>query len=145
MFERLETIVVNQAGYYGIPRSLARQRAEKYLKQLRPVGSPQFDRAFPVRRHEAPPHDRARPDARAAAPDIGRATAGVDIEIRRSMWEFLKDINEQGNHHHPDDPLLEEAESLCRNIAIIDGGRIIERDSMANVLRRCRSRPSCST
>ena len=63
-------------------------------------------------------------------------TAGVDIEIRRSMWEFLRNINEQGTTIILTTHYLEEAENLCRNVAIIEGGRIIERDSMANVLRK---------
>ena len=73
MFETLFTIVVNQAGFYGIPRPLAKQRAEKYLKQLQLWDRRQFDRACAVRRHEAAPHDRAGPDARAEARDPGRA------------------------------------------------------------------------
>ena len=67
---------------------------------------------------------------------LDEPTAGVDIEIRRSMWEFLRDINEQGTTIILTTHYLEEAESLCRNIAIIEGGNIIERDSMANVLRK---------
>ena len=67
---------------------------------------------------------------------LDEPTAGVDIEIRRSMWEFLREINEQGTTIILTTHYLEEAENLCRNVAIIDGGRIIERDSMANVLRK---------
>jgi ABC-2 type transport system ATP-binding protein len=67
---------------------------------------------------------------------LDEPTAGVDIEIRRSMWEFLRNINEQGTTIILTTHYLEEAENLCRHIAIIDGGKIIERDSMANVLRK---------
>jgi ABC-2 type transport system ATP-binding protein len=67
---------------------------------------------------------------------LDEPTAGVDIEIRRSMWEFLRNINDAGTTIILTTHYLEEAENLCRNIAIIDGGRIIERDSMANVLRK---------
>jgi ABC-2 type transport system ATP-binding protein len=67
---------------------------------------------------------------------LDEPTAGVDIEIRRSMWEFLRNINEQGTTIILTTHYLEEAENLCRNVAIIEGGRIIERDSMVNVLRK---------
>ena len=67
---------------------------------------------------------------------LDEPTAGVDIEIRRSMWEFLRDLNEQGTTIILTTHYLEEAENLCRNVAIIEGGRIIERDSMVNVLRK---------
>ena len=67
---------------------------------------------------------------------LDEPTAGVDIEIRRSMWEFLREINEQGTTIILTTHYLEEAESLCRNIAIIDGGRIIVRDNMGNLLRK---------
>ena len=67
---------------------------------------------------------------------LDEPTAGVDIEIRRSMWEFLRNINDQGTTIILTTHYLEEAENLCRNIAIIEGGRIIERDSMTNVLRK---------
>jgi ABC-2 type transport system ATP-binding protein len=67
---------------------------------------------------------------------LDEPTAGVDIEIRRSMWEFLRNINEQGTTIILTTHYLEEAENLCRNVAIIEGGRIIERDTMANVLRK---------
>jgi len=67
---------------------------------------------------------------------LDEPTAGVDIEIRRSMWEFLRDLNERGTTIILTTHYLEEAENLCRNVAIIEGGRIIERDSMVNVLRK---------
>ena len=67
---------------------------------------------------------------------LDEPTAGVDIEIRRSMWEFLRNINDEGTTIILTTHYLEEAENLCRNVAIIEGGRIIERDTMANVLRK---------
>jgi ABC-2 type transport system ATP-binding protein len=136
MFESLYTIVVNQAGFYGIPRSLAKQRAEKYLKQLN-----LWDRRNSIARSLSGGMKRRLMIARALMHEprlliLDEPTAGVDIEIRRSMWEFLRNINEQGTTIILTTHYLEEAENLCRNVAIIEGGRIIERDSMVNVLRK---------
>src|SRR5882757_896932 len=136
MFETPFTIVVNQAGFYGIPRPLAKQRAEKYLKQLQ-----LWDRRNSIARALSGGMKRRLMIARALMHEprlliLDEPTAGVDIEIRRSMWEFLRDINEQGTTIILTTHYLEEAENLCRNIAIIEGGNIIERDSMANVLRK---------
>ncbi len=136
MFESLYTIVVNQAGFYGIPRSLAKQRAEKYLKQLQ-----LWDRRNSIARSLSGGMKRRLMIARALMHEprlliLDEPTAGVDIEIRRSMWEFLRNINERGTTIILTTHYLEEAENLCRNIAIIEGGRIIERDSMVNVLRK---------
>ena len=136
MFESVHTIVVNMAGFYGIPRALAKQRAEKYLKQLQ-----LWDRRNSTARSLSGGMKRRLMIARALMHDpklliLDEPTAGVDIEIRRSMWEFLRNINEQGTTIILTTHYLEEAENLCRNVAIIEGGRIIERDSMANVLRK---------
>jgi ABC-2 type transport system ATP-binding protein len=136
MFESVSTIVVNQAGFYGIPRPLAKQRAEKYLKQLQ-----LWERRNSIARSLSGGMKRRLMIARALMHEpklliLDEPTAGVDIEIRRSMWDFLRDINEQGTTIILTTHYLEEAESLCRNIAIIEGGRIIERDTMANVLRK---------
>jgi ABC-2 type transport system ATP-binding protein len=136
MFESVFTIVVNQAGFYGIPRSLAKQRAEKYLKQLQ-----LWERRNSIARSLSGGMKRRLMIARALMHEprlliLDEPTAGVDIEIRRSMWEFLRNINEQGTTIILTTHYLEEAENLCRNVAIIEGGRIIERDSMANVLRK---------
>jgi ABC-2 type transport system ATP-binding protein len=136
MFESVFTIVVNQAGFYGIPRSLAKQRAEKYLKQLQ-----LWERRNSIARSLSGGMKRRLMIARALMHEprlliLDEPTAGVDIEIRRSMWEFLRNINEQGTTIILTTHYLEEAENLCRNIAIIEGGRIIERDSMVNVLRK---------
>jgi ABC-2 type transport system ATP-binding protein len=136
MFESVFTIVVNQAGFYGIRRSLAKQRAEKYLKQLQ-----LWERRNSIARSLSGGMKRRLMIARALMHEprlliLDEPTAGVDIEIRRSMWEFLRNINEQGTTIILTTHYLEEAENLCRNVAIIEGGRIIERDTMANVLRK---------
>jgi ABC-2 type transport system ATP-binding protein len=136
MFESPLTIVVNQAGFYGIPRALAKVRAEKYLKQLQ-----LWDRRNSISRSLSGGMKRRLMIARALMHEpklliLDEPTAGVDIEIRRSMWEFLRDINVQGTTIILTTHYLEEAESLCRNVAIIEGGNIIERDSMSNVLRK---------
>ena len=135
-FETIFTIVVNQAGFYGIERPLAKVRAEKYLKQLQ-----LWDRRNSIARSLSGGMKRRLMIARALMHEprlliLDEPTAGVDIEIRRSMWEFLEDINESGTTIILTTHYLEEAESLCRNVAIIDHGRIIERDQMANVLRK---------
>jgi ABC-2 type transport system ATP-binding protein len=136
MFETPFTIVVNQAGFYGIPRRLAKLRAEKYLKQLQ-----LWERRDSIARSLSGGMKRRLMIARALMHEprlliLDEPTAGVDIEIRRSMWEFLRAINSQGTTIILTTHYLEEAENLCRNIAIIEGGNIIERDSMANVLRK---------
>ncbi len=135
-FETCFTIVVNQAGFYGIPRPLAKQRAEKYLKQLQ-----LWERRNSIARSLSGGMKRRLMIARALMHEprlliLDEPTAGVDIEIRRSMWEFLRNINEAGTTIILTTHYLEEAENLCRNVAIIEGGNIIERDSMANVLRK---------
>jgi ABC-2 type transport system ATP-binding protein len=136
MFESVFTIVVNQAGFYGIPRALAKQRAEKYLKQLQ-----LWERRNSIARSLSGGMKRRLMIARALMHEprlliLDEPTAGVDIEIRRSMWEFLRDLNKRGTTIILTTHYLEEAENLCRNVAIIEGGRIIERDSMVNVLRK---------
>jgi ABC-2 type transport system ATP-binding protein len=136
LFETCFTIVVNQAGFYGIPRPLAKQRAEKYLKQLQ-----LWERRNSIARSLSGGMKRRLMIARALMHEprlliLDEPTAGVDIEIRRSMWEFLRNINDAGTTIILTTHYLEEAENLCRNVAIIEGGNIIERDSMVNVLRK---------
>jgi ABC-2 type transport system ATP-binding protein len=136
MFETPETIVVNQAGFYGIPRPTARVRAEKYLKQLA-----LWDKRDKMARGLSGGMKRRLMIARALMHEprlliLDEPTAGVDIEIRRSMWEFLRQINAEGTTIILTTHYLEEAETLCRNIAIIDRGRIAERDRMSSLLRR---------
>src|SRR5689334_10320596 len=136
MFETPYTIVVNQAGFYGIPRPIAKQRAEKYLKQLQ-----LWDKRDKMSRSLSGGMKRRLMIARALMHEprlliLDEPTAGVDIEIRRSMWDFLREINARGTTIILTTHYLEEAETLCRNIAIIDGGRIAERDRMSSLLRR---------
>jgi ABC-2 type transport system ATP-binding protein len=135
-FESPETIVVNQAGFYGIERGEAKARAEKYLKQL-----DLWDKRRKISRTLSGGMKRRLMIARALMHEprlliLDEPTAGVDIEIRRSMWDFLRDINERGTTIILTTHYLEEAETLCRNIAIIDGGRIVERDQMDRLLRK---------
>jgi ABC-2 type transport system ATP-binding protein len=135
-FESSETIVVNQAGFYGIARDEAKARAEKYLKQL-----DLWDKRKKISRTLSGGMKRRLMIARALMHEprlliLDEPTAGVDIEIRRSMWDFLRDINERGTTIILTTHYLEEAETLCRNIAIIDGGRIVERDQMDRLLRK---------
>ena len=136
MFESPETIVVNQAGFYGVERGLARQRAEKYLKQLH-----LWDKRNGIARALSGGMKRRLMIARALMHEpklliLDEPTAGVDIAIRRSMWDFLREINRQGTTIILTTHYLEEAENLCRNIAIIDKGQIVARDRMSNLLRR---------
>ena len=139
MFETPLTIVINQAGFYGIPRKVARVRAEKYLRQLQ-----LWDKRNGMARGLSGGMKRRLMIARALMHEprllvLDEPTAGVDIEIRRSMWEFLNDINASGTTIILTTHYLEEAESLCRNIAIIDNGHIVERDRMSNLLRGLRT------
>ncbi len=136
MFESPQTILVNQAGFYGIERKVARERAEKYLKELQ-----LWDKRDKMSRSLSGGMKRRLMIARALMNEprlliLDEPTAGVDIEIRRSMWEFLRGINEQGTTIILTTHYLEEAETLCRNIAIIDGGQIAERDRMSSLLRK---------
>jgi ABC-2 type transport system ATP-binding protein len=136
MFETVQTIVVNQAGFYGLPRRVARQRAEKYLKQLQ-----LWDRRDRAARSLSGGMKRRLMIARALVHEprlliLDEPTAGVDIEIRRSMWDFLREINRAGTTIILTTHYLEEAETLCRNLAIIDEGRLIENDKISNILRR---------
>jgi ABC-2 type transport system ATP-binding protein len=136
MFETPLTIVVNQAGFYGIDRKIARRRAEKYLKQLQ-----LWEKRDSMARGLSGGMKRRLMIARALMHEpqlliLDEPTAGVDIEIRRSMWDFLREINDSGTTIILTTHYLEEAETLCRNIAIIDGGRIAERDRMSSLLSR---------
>src|SRR6185503_7509171 len=134
MFESPLTILVNQAGFYGIERTVARERAENYLKQLQ-----LWEKRNNMSRSLSGGMKRRLMIARALMNEprlliLDEPTAGVDIEIRRSMWEFLRGINERGTTIILTTHYLEEAETLCRNIAIIDGGLIAERDRMSSLL-----------
>jgi ABC-2 type transport system ATP-binding protein len=136
VFERTFDTLVNQAGYYGVPRRTARVRAEKYLKALH-----LWDRRNAIARTLSGGMKRRLMIARALVHEpklliLDEPTAGVDIEIRRSMWELMREINATGVTIILTTHYLDEAESLCRNIAIIDEGRIIENDTMANVVNK---------
>jgi ABC-2 type transport system ATP-binding protein len=135
-FEKVHTVIANQAGFYGIPRKLALERSEKYLRQLQ-----LWDKREHIARSLSGGMKRRLMIARALVHEprlliLDEPTAGVDIEIRRSMWGFLRGINAQGTTIILTTHYLEEAESLCRHIAIIDGGRIIENDTMSGVIRK---------
>lgn len=134
IFETVEQIVVSQAGYYGIPRSLAKERAKKYLTQLN-----LWDKRNIQARFLSGGMKRRLMIARALVHEprlliLDEPTAGVDIEVRRSMWTFLKKINQAGTTIILTTHYLEEAETLCKNIAIIDQGLIIENTSIKDLL-----------
>ena len=133
-FEKPFDIVVNQAGYYGVPRRIARERAEKYLRQLQ-----LWDKAFKPSRTMSGGMKRRLLIARAMVHEpplliLDEPTAGVDIEIRRSMWQFIEQINRDGTTVILTTHYLEEAENLCRNIAIIDHGEIVENTTVKALL-----------
>jgi len=133
-FEKPFDICVNVGGFYGIPKKVAVQRAEKYLRQLR-----LWDKAFDQARMLSGGMKRRLMIARAMMNEprlliLDEPTAGVDIEIRRSMWEFITGINAAGTTVILTTHYLEEAEQLCRNIAIIDHGTIVENSSMKQLL-----------
>jgi len=135
-FEKVIDIVINQGGYYGLPRAVAEERAEKYLRKL----GLWEKRASPSRSLSGGMKRRLM-IARALVHEpklliLDEPTAGVDIELRRSMWQFLKEINQQGTTIILTTHYLEEAESLCRNVAIIDKGNIVENTSVKELLQR---------
>ena len=136
LWETVGNTVRNQAGYYGLSGRLADERIEKYLKALR-----LWDRRNDTARSLSGGMKRRLMIARALVHEprlliLDEPTAGVDIEIRRSMWDFLREINDAGTTIILTTHYLEEAESLCRHIAIIDEGTIIEDARMSEVLRR---------
>ena len=138
-FETPQTILVNQAGFYGIERGLARERTEKYLSLLQ-----LSDKRNKMARGLSGGMKRRLMIARALVHEprlliLDEPTAGVDIEIRRSMWDFLREINARGTTIILTTHYLEEAETLCRNIAIINGGLIAERDRMSSLLRKLKA------
>ena len=134
LFERVEDIVITQAGYYGLPRTLAKERSDKYLRQLG-----LWDKRRDRSRSLSGGMKRRLMIARALVHEprlliLDEPTAGVDIELRRSMWDFLIELNRQGTTIILTTHYLEEAEQLCRNIAIIDNGAIVENTSMKSLL-----------
>lgn len=135
-FETVLQIVVNQAGYYGVPKTIALQRAEKYLSLL-----DLWEKRNERGRELSGGMKRRLMIARALMHEpklliLDEPTAGVDIELRRSMWKFLTQINDSGITIILTTHYLEEAESLCRNIAIIDHGTIVENTSMKGLLAK---------
>lgn len=135
MFEMPFDIVANQAGFYGVPRKIALQRAEKYLKQLQ-----LWDKKDTISRGLSGGMKRRLMIARAMVNEpriliLDEPTAGVDIEIRRSMWTFVKQIAEQGTTIILTTHYLEEAEQLCKNIAIIDHGEIVRNTTIKELLK----------
>ncbi|WLH44733.1 ABC transporter ATP-binding protein [Pseudomonas beijingensis] len=133
-FEKTFDIVVTQAGYYGIPPKVANERAEQYLTQLG-----LWDKRDVPSRSLSGGMKRRLMIARALVHEprlliLDEPTAGVDIELRRSMWSFLTELNQKGITIILTTHYLEEAEQLCRNIGIIDHGTIVENTSMRQLL-----------
>ncbi len=136
MFENVKDILVTQAGYYGIERRRASERADYYMKKLG-----LWEKRHGAARMLSGGMKRRLMIARALMHDpklliLDEPTAGVDIELRRSMWEFLRELNAAGTTIILTTHYLEEAESLCRNIAIIDRGKIIKNTSMNALLQQ---------
>lgn len=134
VFEPVEEILVNQAGYFGIPRKVGFERAEQYLTQLC-----LWDKRRSQARELSGGMKRRLMIARALVHRprlliLDEPTAGVDIEIRRSMWKFLRELNQSGTTIILTTHYLEEAENLCRTIAIIDEGNLLEHTGMKNLL-----------
>lgn len=134
VFEPIEEILVNQAGYYGIERKEAFKRSEIYLKQLE-----LWDKRREMARDLSGGMKRRLMIARALMHHpriliLDEPTAGVDIEIRRTMWSFLQELNKNGTTIILTTHYLEEAEQLCKNIAIIDQGQIIKNCAMTDLL-----------
>lgn len=135
-FEKITQIVINQAGYYGIPRKIAEERAEFYLKKM-DLWAKRSQTALRL----SGGMKRRLMIARALVNNpklliLDEPTAGVDIELRHSLWEFLKELNQQGTTILLTTHYLEEAEQLCKNVAIIDHGEIIENADMKSMINR---------
>ncbi|MGM0172992.1 ABC transporter ATP-binding protein [Enterococcus devriesei] len=135
-FETVQQIVVNQAGYYGVPRKEAMKRSEKYLKQ-----SDLWEKRNVRARMLSGGMKRRLMIARALMHEprlliLDEPTAGVDIELRREMWEFLRELNANGTTIILTTHYLEEAEMLCRHIGIIQSGELIENTSMKSLLAK---------
>jgi ABC-2 type transport system ATP-binding protein len=136
IFEKVQNIVVDQAGYYGIPREVALPRAEKYLKQLG-----LWEKRNDAARMLSGGMKRRLMIARALIHEpklliLDEPTAGVDIELRREMWVFLKALNTAGRTIILTTHYLEEAEQLCRSVAIINRGEIVEQGLVKDLLSK---------
>jgi len=135
-FEKVRDILLHQAGYYGMPRKLAVERTDKYLKKLG-----LWDKRDTPSRMLSGGMKRRLMIARSLVHEprlliLDEPTAGVDIELRRSMWAFLQEINARGTTIILTTHYLEEAESLCRNIAIIDHGELVKNTNMRDLLKQ---------
>lgn len=136
IFEKVSQILIYQAGYYGIPKKIAVERMEKYLKEMgiwHMHNQPAFRLSGGMKRRLM--------IARALMNEprlliLDEPTAGVDIELRHTLWQFLTRLNEQGTTIILTTHYLEEAEQLCKNVAIIDHGEIIENESMKTLINR---------
>jgi ABC-2 type transport system ATP-binding protein len=136
MFEPVEEVVLNQAGYYGVAPAEAQERAEESLKKLG-----LWEKRRTMARALSGGMKRRLMIARALVHDpklliLDEPTAGVDIELRRSMWQYLREVNRRGTTIILTTHYLEEAEQLCRNVAIIDHGRIIENTSIKALINK---------
>jgi ABC-2 type transport system ATP-binding protein len=136
IFETVLNVLIYQAGFYGVPANIAKQRAEHYLKALG-----LWDKHNQQVLNLSGGMKRRLLIARALIHQpklliLDEPTAGIDIELRRTMWNFLREINAQGTTIILTTHYLEEAENLCKNIAIIDKGRIIENTSIKEVLTK---------
>ncbi len=136
VFEKLKDILTNQAGYFGVPRKVAIERADKYLKKLG-----LWEKRNEQARNLSGGMKRRLMIARALVHEpklliLDEPTAGVDIELRRSMWEFLREINAAGTTIVLTTHYLEEAENLCRHVAIINEGEIVEDTSVKALLKQ---------
>lgn len=135
-FEKIFQIIINQAGYYGIPRKVAATRAELYLKKLG-----LWEKRNQIALRLSGGMKRRLMIARALVNEprlliLDEPTAGVDIELRHSLWEFLLELNQQGTTIILTTHYLEEAEQLCKSVAIIDHGEIIENADMKSLINR---------
>ena len=135
VFENVEDVLIHQAGYYGIPISIARERATYYLEKLGIL-----DKQHVQMRMLSGGMKRRLMIARALVHEprvliLDEPTAGVDIEMRRSMYDFLRETNAEGRTIIMTTHYLEEAELLCRNVAIINQGKIVTRGAIKDLLR----------
>lgn len=138
VFETCEEVLISQAGYYGVSRSRARPRSDELLKQLG-----LWDKKYSIVRHLSGGMKRRLMIARALMHNpelliLDEPTAGVDIEIRRNMWDFLTKINSEGTTIILTTHYLEEAEQLCKNIAILDKGVLVENTTVKDLLQNLR-------
>jgi len=138
-FEPINEIIINQAGYYGVPREIAVPEAKQLLKKLN-----LWDKKDQFSRKLSGGMQRRLMVARALIHKpklliLDEPTAGADVEVRRLMWDYLKQLNDDGTTIILTTHYLEEAENLCKNIAIIDDGKILENSSMRSFLSKLKN------